>query len=253
MKLNKQLRKSVKRQVVIAKRAAKRSFRFVVFKNKYSRLIRKYAKMEANKAIKHGFKGVQNQIAIRPRIRLFSKLTLILIILLFLTNLGAGYLKAKEADIKVNGEAILVAKNNEAKNPDEILLQASIAAKRSPFNFRMPVVGGVISQGFSGYHRADDIAAAYGSPIYPLGGGKVIYVGFMPDGHGNTVIIDHGDGLQSLYAHMSRMDVGRGDVISETTKIGNVGLTGHTTGPHVHIEVFDNGVMINPSSVLPDN
>ncbi len=253
MKLKKQLKKSIKRQVVLGKRAIRRSFKFVVFKNKYSRIVRKYAKMEAFQAIKRGFKGVQRQIAIRPRIRLFSKFTLILIVLLFLTNMGASYFKAKEPEIKVNGQQILVAKNSESQNPEETLLQASVSSKRSPFDFRMPVSDGIITQGFSSYHHADDIAASYGTPIYPLGGGKVEFAGYMTDGHGDTVVIDHGDGLKTLYAHMSQIDVGVGNVISETTKIGNIGLTGHTTGPHVHIEVFDNGVMINPSSVLPDN
>jgi len=251
MKL-KQLRRSVKRQVVVGKRVVKRSFGFVFFSNKYSRIARKYAKMAAGRALKRGFYGLATQIAIRPRIRLFSKATLILFILLFLTNIGAEYFKANASDIKVDGQAILVAKDSNLLNPAETLLQASVSAKKSPFDFRMPVAGGVISQGFSTDHRAYDIAVAYGSPIYPLAGGKVAYVGYMSDGHGNTVIIDHGDGLRSLYAHMSKMDVGAGDVISETTKIGNVGLTGNTTGPHVHIEVSDNGFTINPSSVLPN-
>lgn len=253
MKILKFVKKALKRRTSEAKRSLKRGFKFVVFKNKYSRIARKYARMEAHKALKHGFRDIQTQITIRPRIRLFSKLTLALIISLFLTSQGASYFKAKEPEIKVNGQAILVAKtNDDAKTAEETELQASISSKRSPFNFRMPVENGLISQGFSSYHRADDIAAPFGSPIFPLGGGKVEYVGFMPDGHGKTIVIDHGDGLKSLYAHMSRMDVGAGDVISETTKIGDVGLTGHTTGPHVHIEVFDNGIMINPSSVLPD-
>ena len=253
MKLIKLLKKVLKRRTFEAKRGLKRGFKFVVFKNKYSRDLRKYARMEAHRALKHGFRYIQTQIAIRPRIRLFSKLTLALIISLFLTSQGASYFKAKEPEIKVNGQAILVAKTNEDNSSDETVLQASISSKRSPFNFRMPVENSVISQGFSSYHRADDIAAAYGSPIYPLGSGKVEYVGYMPDGHGMTVVVDHGDGLKSLYAHMSKIAVGIGDVISETTAIGNIGLTGHTTGPHVHVEVYDNGVATDPSSVLPDN
>lgn len=253
MKTLKFVKKALKRRTSEAKRSMKRGFKFVVFKNSYSRSVRKYARMEAHRALKHGFRYIHTQITIRPRIRLFSKLTLALIISLFLTSQGASYFKAREPEIKVNGQAILVAKTNEsAKTTDETVLQAGISSKRSPFNFRMPVENSVISQGFTSYHRADDIAAAYGSPIYPLGSGKVEYVGYMADGHGMTVVVDHGDGLKTLYAHMSKIAVGIGDVISETTVIGNIGLTGHTTGPHVHIEVFDNGIMINPSSVLPD-
>jgi murein DD-endopeptidase MepM/ murein hydrolase activator NlpD len=254
MKYKKLLKKTVKRRVFEAKKSFKRGFKFMVFRNKYSRTARKYARMEVHRALKHGFRYIQTQIAIRPRIRLFSKVTLVLIISLFLTSKAAGYFKARESDIKVNGQAILVAKTNEStKTTDETILQASISSKRSPFDFRMPVESGVLSQGFSSYHRADDIAAAYGSPIYPLGSGKVEFAGFMPDGRGMTVVIDHGDGLKSLYAHMSKIDVGVSDVISETTVIGNIGLTGHTTGPHVHLEIYDNGVTTDPSSVLPDN
>lgn len=254
MKCIKLLKKTLKRRSFVAKRSLRRGFKFVVFRSKYSRMARKYARMEVHKALKLGFRFIQTQIAIRPRIRLFSKATLVLIISLFLTSKAAGYFKDREPDIKVNGQAILVAKTNESSNPtDETVLQASISSKRSPFDFRMPVQNSVISQGFSSYHRADDIAAAYGSPIYPLGAGKVEFAGFMPDGRGMTVVIDHGDGLKSLYAHMSKIDVGVGNVISETTVIGNIGLTGHTTGPHVHVEVYDNGVATDPSSVLPDN
>src|SRR3989344_5780193 len=155
MKLIKLLKKVLKRRTFEAKRGLKRGFKFVVFKNKYSRDLRKYARMEAHRALKHGFRYIQTQIAIRPRIRLFSKLTLALIISLFLTSQGASYFKAKEPEIKVNGQAILVAKTNEDNSSDETVLQASISSKRSPFNFRMPVENSVISQGFSSYHRAD--------------------------------------------------------------------------------------------------
>lgn len=254
MKYKNTLKKVLKRRVFEAKRSIKRGFKFVVFRNQYSKVIRKYARMEAHNAVKQGFRHIQTQIAIRPRIRLVSKATLVLIISLFLTSRAAGYFKDKEPDIKVNGQAILVAETNESTNPtDETVMQADISSKRSPFDFRMPVNDGVISQGFSSYHKANDIAAAYGSPIYALGSGKVEFAGYLPDGRGMTVVVDHGDGLKSLYAHMSKIDVGVGNVISETTAIGNIGLTGHTTGPHVHVEVYDNGVAINPSSVLPDN
>ncbi len=66
------------------------------------------------------------------------------------------------------------------------------------------------------------------------------------------MIVDHGDGLKSLYAHMNRIDVGVGNMVNASMIIGTVGLTGRTTGPHVHIEIIDNGIQVDPASVLPD-
>ena len=91
-----------------------------------------------------------------------------------------------------------------------------------------------------------------GSPIHPLGSGIVEFAGKLVDGKGNVVIVDHGDGLKSLYAHMGRIDVGVGNMVNSSMTIGTVGLTGHTTGPHVHLEIYDNSLMIDPASVLPD-
>ena len=254
MKLNKKLKRVVIAKNSAFKKSIRRGFKVVVFRNAYSKVVRKYAKMEARRALKLGFRFVQTQIAIRPRIRLISKVTLALLIALFLTNIGSNYLKAKEADIKVNGQAVLVATKADAVNAaDEETVEAVISSKRSPFDFRMPVDGGQITQGFSSYHRANDIAVNYDSPIYSLGDGKVEFAGFIVDGRGNTVVVDHGDGLKTLYAHMHNIKVNIGEQVSGTTVIGSVGLSGRTTGSHVHVEVYDGGLSINPASVLPAN
>ncbi|MBU2052114.1 M23 family metallopeptidase, partial [Patescibacteria group bacterium] len=70
-------------------------------------------------------------------------------------------------------------------------------------------------------------------------------------GWGNTVVIDHGNGLKSRYAHMKKIMVIEGDQISKDQSVGTVGLTGWTTGPHLHLEIFQNGRAIDPASVLP--
>ena len=79
------------------------------------------------------------------------------------------------------------------------------------------------------------------------------FAGRVFDGKGNIVVIDHGDGLKSLYAHMGKIEVGVGNTVDTKTAIGTVGLTGHTTGPHVHLEIYDHDVAVNPASVLPDD
>src|SRR3989338_6115600 len=77
-----------------------------------------------------------------------------------------------------------------------------------------------------------------------LGRGQVEYTGYMVDGHGYTVVVDHGDGLKSLYAHMGKINVGTGNEVDSSTSVGSVGLTGRTTGAHLHLEINDNGIAV---------
>lgn len=99
------------------------------------------------------------------------------------------------------------------------------------------------------FHRGVDIAAPLGSEIRPIGKGTVTFSGEKP-GYGNIVIIDHGDGMTSQYAHNNVNLVTAGDVVDETTVIGKVGNEGVSTGPHLHLEVKQNGRRINPLTVL---
>lgn len=221
-----------------------------LFGSYISRTVKRYARMEAKKALLLFAGRFALEVSQRPRIRLASKVILTLFVLFFLSNEISSYLKSKEPEIKVNGQQILVAQENELPQ-DEVELNASIVGKRSPFDFYLPV-DGQISQSYRNYHRAYDIAAPNYSPIHPLGKGRVEFAGTMTDGKGNVVIVDHGDGLKSLYAHMSRINVSVGNQVDSDSVIGNIGLTGRTTGPHVHLEIIDGGVQINPGSVLPE-
>lgn len=112
---------------------------------------------------------------------------------------------------------------------------------------------GVISQFASWYHMALDIAAPYGSPIYAAKSGIVrrVDIGSYDGGYGNNVYIDDGDGVQTHYAHMSGITVSVGQqVTGGSTLLGYIGLTGRTTGPHLHFEVSKNGVLVNPLPYL---
>ena len=207
--------------------------------------------MEAKEAILQGAGLIRTQIKIRPRARLFSKFIIILAVTLQFSSAIISYIKPREAEIKINGRAILVAENRQDNIPKaQIEIGYAVNSRRSPFEFQKPV-DGYLSQGYSGYHRAYDIATSLGTPIHPLGSGIVEFAGQVFDGKGNIVIVDHGDGLKSLYAHMSRIEVGVGNLVNTNTIIGAVGLTGRTTGPHVHLEIYDNGIAVDPASVLP--
>ncbi|OPZ88138.1 MAG: Murein hydrolase activator EnvC precursor [bacterium ADurb.Bin429] len=94
-------------------------------------------------------------------------------------------------------------------------------------------------------HTGVDIGAPSGTPIHAAGAGEVIYAGWR-GGYGNTVMIDHGRGRVTLYAHMSSIGVRVGRVVSRGQTIGRVGSTGLSTGPHLHYELRINGTPVNP-------
>lgn len=110
---------------------------------------------------------------------------------------------------------------------------------------------GSLSQGYKPLHRALDLARAVGTPIKAADNGYVVVAGWSNAGYGNYVVIDHGNGLQTLYGHLSRIFVRPGDVVTRGAVIGNMGNTGNSTGPHLHFEVIKRGVRVNPRSYLP--
>lgn len=95
------------------------------------------------------------------------------------------------------------------------------------------------------YHSGVDIGASYGATIVAADGGTVITAGSV-SGYGNCVVINHGNGITTLYGHMSSIAVSAGQKVSKGQTIGYVGSTGNSTGPHLHWEVTVNGVRQNP-------
>ncbi len=99
------------------------------------------------------------------------------------------------------------------------------------------------------FHHGMDIAAPEGTDVYPYIGGKVIFSGEQA-GYGNTIVIDHGNGYVSKYAHNRINLVKTGDLVDENTIIAEVGSTGLSTGPHLHFEVRRDGKYLDPARVL---
>jgi murein DD-endopeptidase MepM/ murein hydrolase activator NlpD len=122
-----------------------------------------------------------------------------------------------------------------------------------------PVQGGRISSNFGWrkdpftgdrrYHNAIDIAANNGVTVKATSDGKVTTAGFSPV-FGNYIIVSHSNGYQSMYAHLSVTSVKQGVRVNQGQKIGEVGSTGHSTGPHLHFAVYKNGRAVNPLELL---
>jgi len=127
-----------------------------------------------------------------------------------------------------------------------------------PGEFIWPAQGPVVS-GFGmrwhpilgGYrmHTGIDIAASYGAPIIASADGVVLFTGWY-GGYGNTVIVDHGNSITTLYAHCSAILVSQGQNVARGQAIARVGATGYATGPHLHFEIRVNGVPVNPMTRL---
>ena len=110
---------------------------------------------------------------------------------------------------------------------------------------------GYLSTTFSSWHPGVDIATGIGTPIQPILKGQVVEATVSFWGLGNYVVIEHEQGIRSTYGHMRKIYVKPGDKVLSTSKIGEVGMTGWTSGPHTHLEVTKNGQYINPMKLLP--
>lgn len=103
--------------------------------------------------------------------------------------------------------------------------------------------------GTARFHSGLDIGGDYGLPIYAAASGTVIHAGWI-SGYGNTVIIDHGGGVTTLYGHNDSLNVGVGQTVSQGQVIAMCGSTGNSTGPHCHFEVRENGEPVSPYNYL---
>ena len=100
-------------------------------------------------------------------------------------------------------------------------------------------------------HLAIDIAAGTGASIWAADSGVVVFAGWSTVGYGNMVMIDHGNGWQTVYGHLNSVGVSCGQSVSQGQKIGTSGSTGNSTGPHLHFETRYDGGFVNPWFVLP--
>ncbi len=156
-----------------------------------------------------------------------------------------------ESEVLVSGEQLFIPgaamDSKSLKEAMGELFILPIKAKfrwTSPYGSRIDPIANVKS-----FHTGTDMACPTGTPIYASMSGTISATG-VNRVYGNYVIIEHGNGYQTLYAHMSKIIAKKGQWVSQGTRIGLVGSTGYSTGPHLHFTVYKNGKMINPMSVL---
>nr|WP_303705894.1 peptidoglycan DD-metalloendopeptidase family protein [Brevundimonas naejangsanensis] len=99
-------------------------------------------------------------------------------------------------------------------------------------------------------HKGVDIAAPTGTGVFATTEGKVLRAGYQAGGYGNFIEVQHPNGMTSLYGHLSRIDVHSGKAVEAGERIGLVGSTGYSTGPHLHFEVRRNGGQVDPAKIV---
>jgi murein DD-endopeptidase MepM/ murein hydrolase activator NlpD len=143
----------------------------------------------------------------------------------------------EEAQTKTNSRTAIVRGTG-------VMAYPSDASTSSPFGWRIhPILG------YRRFHAGLDFAASYGSKIRAADSGRVIFAGWY-GGYGRAVIIDHGNGITTLYGHTSELYVSEGQAVERGQAIGAVGSTGFSTGPHLHFEVRRNGTPVDPANYL---
>ena len=164
--------------------------------------------------------------------------------------LEENIVKEPEDEIILTGTRDIGGADGASSGTDEGVSRDT-SATYSPL--MMPVDDVYVSSGFGTrwgrLHRGVDLALAQGSPIYAADSGTVYFAG-DGGGYGNRVKVDHGNGMQTYYAHCSSLLVTSGQKVSRGEKIALTGSTGNSTGPHLHFEVIINGKCIDPAGML---
>ncbi|MGX1801299.1 M23 family metallopeptidase [Brevundimonas naejangsanensis] len=129
----------------------------------------------------------------------------------------------------------------------KIVFEAPLKGYRinSPFGLRKLAI-----EAKARTHKGVDIAAPTGTSVFATTEGKVLRAGYDAGGYGNFIEVQHPNGMTSLYGHLSRIDVHSGKAVTAGERIGLVGSTGYSTGPHLHFEVRRNGGQVDPAKIV---
>lgn len=136
---------------------------------------------------------------------------------------------------------------------DLVLVEAPLAVvTTTERQFQLPVELLGVSQGFSRYHPGVDLRSPLGSPVRSVAEGVVRDVFSNPGGYGRAVVVEHGQRYSSMYAHLGRIFVEAGSPVDRETVIAEVGMSGYSTGPHLHLEIYNQQLAVNPAPLIGD-
>nr|WP_255547466.1 M23 family metallopeptidase [Fictibacillus sp. 26RED30] len=162
----------------------------------------------------------------------------------------------RKADNKVLQKEILEKKQVKTPVTEIQKIGTKVIPSKGTGTLSWPAVGGYISSHkgtrWGKEHKGMDIARPSERSILAADNGKVVSAGWDGD-YGNKIIIDHNNGMRTIYAHLDSMSVTTGDVVQKGSKIGVMGTTGQSTGVHLHFEVYENGVLKDPAHYISKN
>lgn len=171
-----------------------------------------------------------------------------------LSSVGGPFIPLRTSE----AASALAFKANQTLNALETFSHAQAALREAPVRFPLPSSNRISSAfgsrsdpfgGTAAFHSGIDYPAPTGTGVFSTGTGKVIFSG-RRGGYGNFIEIDHGNGIISRYGHLSRILVQTGQHVSAGVKIGKVGSTGRSTGPHLHFEIRRNQTAVNPQNFI---
>jgi len=167
------------------------------------------------------------------------------------------YIAQAKVLISLNSKVVSFNKTSAAKTVDISSYSSEISSRLSHLPTLHPIQGDYSGYGwrihpifhYRQFHPADDVGSSKGTPIKAAGAGTVTRAGYYGTA-GNMIVIDHGNGFETVYMHLSKFKVSVGQKVNKGTIIGNVGTTGASTTPHLHFEVHYHGVPFNPTEIL---
>lgn len=133
---------------------------------------------------------------------------------------------------------------------DVALISQSQTTLTTQRGIQYPTESVKITQGYRLFHPGVDFDGKTGDKIRPIMEGRIEKIEYSRFAYGNSVIINHGNGMRTLYAHLSKINVEEGQEVGLETKLGEMGKTGRASGDHLHLEVWQQDKPINPSSIL---
>src|SRR5262249_11173636 len=186
--------------------------------------------------------------------RCFAVWSVMPVTVILVVGAEAAGVSARDGRLVPGGDSIAEAATHRTA-PGHLTRPDGREETLAALRFRWPVYGPITSDfgapraSRTGFHAGVDIGASRGTFVRAPAGGTVAFVGWRR-GYGRTIVIDHGHHISTLYGHLAKPDVVRGQTVEEGAEIGLTGATGHASGPHLHYEVLVNGRPVNPRLVF---